>query len=238
MATATRYEQLTAADGGAFEAFCAAPSDRSGPGILLFQEIFGVNDNMRALAERFASLGYVVLVPDMFWRLEPRFERKDESGFADALAMVQRFDVEQGVADIQATHAHLLGMAACSGAVGAVGFCLGGTLAFATAARSRVDGRGIDAAVSYYGSGTNDILGLLDQVECPVQFHYGAEDPFIPEDKIAEVEQAIAGRDHLELHRYAAGHAFSNSDAPSMYNAEAAEKAWARTTQFFSANLR
>jgi carboxymethylenebutenolidase len=234
----TRYEQLTAADGGAFEAFCAVPADGAGPGLLLFQEIFGINDNMRALAERFASAGSVVLVPDMFWRIEPRFERKDESGFGDALAMVQRFDLEQGIADIQDAHAHLLAMAECSGSVGAVGFCLGGTLAFATAARSRVDGRGIDAAVSYYGSGTNDMLGLLDQVTCPVQFHYGAEDPFIPEEKIAEVEQAIAGRDHLELHRYAAGHAFSNSDAPSMYDASAAEKAWARTTQFFSEHLR
>lgn len=238
MTIETRYEQLTAADGGAFEAFCAVPDEGSGPGILLFQEIFGINDNMRELAERFASVGYVTLVPDMFWRLEPRFERKDESGFADAIEMVQRFDVEQGIGDIQATHAHLLGMAECSGSVGAVGFCLGGTLAFATAAHSRVAGRGIDAAVSFYGSGTNDMLGVLDQIECPVQFHYGAEDPFIPEDKIAEVEQAIAGRDDMELHRYAAGHAFSNSDAPSMYNADAAAKAWARTVQFFSEHLR
>jgi carboxymethylenebutenolidase len=233
----TSYEQVTASDGGTFDAFCALPDSGRGPGVLLFQEIFGINDNMRGLAERLAGEGYVVLVPDMFWRLEPRFERKDESGIGDCFAMVQRFDLDLGRADIQATHAHLLAMPACTGKVGAVGFCLGGTLTLACAATSRVDGRGIDAAVSYYGSGNNDLLGLLDQVECPIVFHYGDEDPFIPEDKIAEVEAAIAGRPHMELHRYAAGHAFSNWDAPSMYQEAAATEAWARTIEFFAQHL-
>jgi carboxymethylenebutenolidase len=234
----TRYEQLTAHDGGTFEAFCAVPASGSGPGILLFQEIFGINDNMRTLAGRLAGEGYVVLVPDMFWRIEPRFERKDESGFGDALAMVQRFDADQAPADIAAAHAHLLGLPECTGKVGAVGFCLGGALTFICAATSRVDGRGIDAAVSYYGSAINERLGLLDAIECPVLFHYGAEDPFIPEDKIAEVEQAIEGRPEMALHRYAAGHAFSNEDTPSMYDATAAAAAWERTLAFFEANLR
>lgn len=237
MTATTRYEQVTASDGGTFEAFCAIPARGRGPGVLLFQEIFGINDNMRGLADRLAGEGYVTLVPDMFWRLEPRFERKDESGMADALAMVQRFDRDQGVADIQAAHAHVLGMGECGGKVGAVGFCLGGTLAFACAATSRVDGKGIDAAVSYYGSGNNELLGLLDSVECPLMFHYGLHDPFIPEDKIAEVEQAIEGRDDIELYRYSAGHAFSNWDAPSMFNAEAADAAWKRTIQFFARHL-
>jgi carboxymethylenebutenolidase len=235
--TTTRYETVTAHDGGAFEAFCAIPDSGSGPGILLFQEIFGINDNMRGLAEKLAGEGYVVLVPDMFWRIEPRFERSDESGMGDAFAMVQRFDAESGIEDIAATHAHLLAMPECTGKVGAVGFCLGGTLTLACAARSRVDGSGPDAAVSYYGSGNNDLLGLLDQVPCPVLFHYGAHDPFIPEEKIAEVEQAIAGRPTMTLERYEAGHAFSNWDAPSMYQAEAAELAWSRTLDFFATHL-
>jgi carboxymethylenebutenolidase len=235
--TTTRYDEITAHDGGTFAGYCALPASGTGPGILLFQEIFGINDNMRGLAERLAGEGYVVLVPDMFWRLEPRFERKDESGMADAFAMVQRFDPELGAADIAAAHAHLLALPECTGKVGAVGFCLGGTLAFACAARSRVDGRGIDAAVSYYGSGNNDLLPLLDQVPCPIEFHYGADDPFIPAEKIDEVEQAISGRPGMALHRYAAGHAFSNWDAPSMYQAEAAEQAWSRTLAFFANHL-
>ncbi len=236
--TTTHYEEITATDGaGSFAAYCAVPASGSGPGILLFQEIFGINDNMRGLAERLAGEGYVVLVPDMFWRLEPRFERKDESGLGEAFAMVQRFDPELGAADITATHAHLLGMSECSGRIGAVGFCLGGTLAFACAARSRVNGRDIDAAVSYYGSGNNDLLPLLDQVSCPIAFHYGDDDPFIPTEKIDEVAQAVAGRPNAEMHRYDAGHAFSNWDAPSMYQEEAAELAWGRTLAFFAAHL-
>lgn len=233
-----RYEQVRSLDGDHFDAYCAVPPTGSGPGILLFQEIFGINDNMRGVAERLAAAGYVVLVPDVFWRLERRFERKDESGLGDAFAMVQRLDLDTVPDDIQATHAHLLGLPACTGKVGAVGFCLGGTLTFLAAARSRVDGRGIDAAVSYYGSGNNDLLGMLPAVECPLMFHYGNDDPFIPEEKIAEVESAIRGRDDLSLFRYDAGHAFSNWDAPSMYDERAATEAWDRTLAFFAEHLR
>ena len=237
MTVTTRYETIAAGDGGTFEAFCAIPERGSGPGVLLFQEIFGINDNMRGLAERLADAGYVTLVPDMFWRIEPRFERKDESGIGDAFAIVQKFDFETGIADIQATHAHLLGMPECTGRVGTIGFCLGGGLAFAAATRSRVDGRGPDAAVPYYGSPVNGLLGFVAQLECPTMFHYGNNDAFIPEEQIAEVERAVAGKSHVVFHRYDAGHAFSNWDAPSMYQAEAAELAWSRTLEFFTAHL-
>jgi carboxymethylenebutenolidase len=237
MSITTRYETITAGDGGSFEAYCAVPDSGSGPGMLLFQEIFGINDNMRGLADRLAEAGYVALVPDMFWRIEPRFERKDESGFGDAIAMVQKFDFTTGVADIQATHAHLLGMEECTGKVGAMGFCLGGGLAFAAATMSRVDGRGPDAAVPYYGSPVNDMLDQAGNLDCPTMFHYGNNDPFIPEDKIADVEAAVAGRSNVVFHRYDAGHAFSNWDAPSMYDKAAADLAWSRTMDFLNTNL-
>ncbi|MDP1794015.1 MAG: dienelactone hydrolase family protein [Acidimicrobiales bacterium] len=236
MAT-NRYERITANDGGGFDAYCAIPDSGSGPGLLVFQEIFGINDNIRDLSDRFAAAGYVVLAPDMFWRLEPRFERKDESGIGDAFAMVQKFDFAQGVEDIQATHAHLLGMTECTGKVGGVGFCLGGGLAFAMAALSRVDGQGPDGAVSYYGSAVNAFLEHADKVECPVLFHYGDTDAFIPAENVTEVEKTFAGRDDIEIVHYDAGHAFANNDAPSMYNAEAAALAWDRTLGFFARTL-
>jgi carboxymethylenebutenolidase len=237
MSVSTRYESVTTADGEGFEAFCAVPEAGSGPGILLFQEIFGINDNMRGLAEKLARHGYVVLVPDMFWRLAPRFERNDEAGMGDAFAMVQRFDFPGALGEMQSTHAHLLSMEECSGKVGAVGFCLGGGLAFAAATASRVDGRGLDAAVCYYGSAINDLLGQVDRLECPCQFHYGRHDAFIPSEKIEEVEQAVAGRPGVEFHLYDAGHAFSNWDAPSMYDEAAADTAWPRTLAFFDTHL-
>ncbi|MDY7101030.1 MAG: dienelactone hydrolase family protein [Actinomycetota bacterium] len=238
MTISTRYESITAHDGGTFEAWCAVPERGSGPGILLFQEIFGVNDNMRGLAERLADEGYVALVPDMFWRLQPRFESKDESGMGDGMALAQKFDPQLGGADINATHAHLLGMDECTGKIGATGFCFGGTLTFAAAATSKVDGKGIDAAVSYYGSGTASMLGMADQVTCPMMFHYGNNDPFIPDEDVVAVEEAFAGRDDVTVLRYDAGHAFSNWDAPSLHDPDAADLAWSRTLEFFATHLR
>jgi len=217
-----------------FEAYCALPAgDAPAPGVLLFQEIFGINDNMRGLADKLAAEGYVVLVPDMFWRIEPRFERKDESGMADAFAMVQRFDAVTGVEDIKAAHAHLGSMPQCTGRVGASGFCLGGGLAYLAATQSKVD-----AAVPYYGSAINDLLDQVDELTCPTMFHYGNNDPFIPEEKIAEVESAVADKPNVVFHRYDAGHAFSNWDAPSMFDQAAADLAWGRTLAFFGEHLR
>ena len=235
--TTTRTETVQSLDGGSFAAHCALP-DRPGPGILLFQEIFGINDNMRGLADRLAQAGYVVLVPDVFWRIEPGFERKDESALQECMAMVGQLDWQTVPDDVSATHAHLLSLPECTGTVGALGFCLGGTLAFLAAAGSRVDGAGVDAAVSYYGSGTNGLLHLLDEVRCPVLFHYGDRDPFIPVESVDEVERAVAGRPGMRLERYDAGHAFSNWDAPSMYDRPAAEAAWATTLDFLAAHLR
>src|ERR1700677_5311840 len=100
MSGSTRYETPVPPDGVGFDAFCAVPAGGSGPGILLFQEVFGINDNMRGLAEKLAGHGYVVLVPDMFWRVEPRFERKDEAALGEAFVMVQQFDIEAGVGEI------------------------------------------------------------------------------------------------------------------------------------------
>jgi carboxymethylenebutenolidase len=237
MTIATRYDQVPT-EGGELDAYVAVPESGRGPGILLFQEIFGINDNMRGLADRVAEAGYVALVPDMFWRLERRFERKDESGMGDGIALVMQLDMALAMTDIQAAHAHLLSRPECTGKIGAVGFCLGGGLAFACAATSRVDGRGPDAAVAYYGSHINGMLHLVEQIECPVMYHYGDEDAFIPKENIDEVEKAVQGSPGVAFHRYAAGHAFSNWDAPSMYDQAAADEAWARTMAFFEQHLR
>src|SRR5918996_182739 len=185
----THYEKITTPDGD-FDAFCALPDTSPAPTVLIFQEVFGINDNIRGLAGQLAEAGYL------------------------ALAMPE-----------------------CSGRVGGVGFCLGGTLAYLLAATARVDGRGPDAAVSYYGSGVNAMLDLAPRVGCPVLFHYGARDPYIPAEQIDEVERALAGRPDVALHRYDAGHAFSNWDAPSMYDEPAARIAWERTLTFFDERL-
>jgi carboxymethylenebutenolidase len=232
----THYEKITTPDGD-FDAFCALPETSPAPAVLIFQEVFGVNDNIRGLSEQLAEAGYLALAPDVFWRIEPRFERKDESGLADGFERVQQLNFDLAAADITATMAHALTMPECNGRVGGVGFCLGGTLAYLFAATARVDGRGPDAAVSYYGSGVNSMLDLAPSIECPVLFHYGARDPYIPGEQIDEVERALAGRPDVELHRYDAGHAFSNWDAPTMYDERAATTAWPRTLNFLKKHL-
>lgn len=234
----TRYERVPAPDGDEFDAYLALPEAGRGPGVLVFQEIFGINDNIRGICDRLAGEGYVALAPDMFWRLERRFERKDESALAECMAMVQRLDFAAAAGDITAAFAHLRAMPESTGKVGAIGFCLGGTLTWLCATTARVDGAGIDAAVPYYGSGIQDMLDRADALECPALFHYGDRDPYIPAEQIAAVEAAVGGKPQVEVRHYDAGHAFSNWDAPSMYDEQAAKEAWGHTTAFLARHLR
>lgn len=231
------YERIAAADGGSFDAYRAVPDRTPAPGVLLFQEIFGINDNIRGLADKLAEQGFLVLAPDMFWRLEPRFERKDEAGMAEGMALVQKLDFGLARADMAATLAHLRAMPGCSGKVGAAGFCLGGTLAFLAAATAKPDGRGLDATVPYYGSGIHQMLELAGDIECPVLMHFGDDDPYLPAEQIARVEAAFVGRPDVTVHHYPAGHAFSNWDAPTFYRAGPAELAWGRTLAFLTERL-
>lgn len=227
----TRYEKIATPD-GTFDAFCAVPDVTPAPAVLIFQEVFGVNDNIRGLSERLAEAGYLALAPDVFWRIEPRFERKDESGLADGVAIAQQLDGQLVAADITATMAHAMAMPEGNGRVGGVGFCLGGTLAYVLATTARVDGRGPDAVVSYYGSAIHGLLDSASRISCPMLFHYGARDPYIPTEQIDDVERAVAGLPDVTVHRYDAGHAFSNWDAPSLYDEAAARTAWERTMEF------
>src|SRR5471030_2660090 len=122
---AGQWIDIAAADGGAFKGYLAVPTSGSGPGILLLQEIFGVNSSMRETADYYAEEGYVVLAPDLFWRLEPGVEL-NETQFEKAFGLYQKFDVPKSVEDIAASVAVLKAQPECIGKVGALGFCLGG----------------------------------------------------------------------------------------------------------------
>ena len=132
---------IRAADGGSFKAYLATPKGAKGPGIVLIQEIFGVNKVMRDLADGFAAAGYVVLCPDLFWRQEPGVDITDQSKaeWDKAFSLYQGFNVDKGVDDLKATLAALRQHPACSGKVGSVGYCLGGKLAYLMATRSDSD---------------------------------------------------------------------------------------------------
>src|SRR5262252_8432931 len=164
------YITVTAKDGGSFKAYLATPEQGSGPGIVLLQEIFGINQYSRDVADYYAEEGYVVLAPDLFWRLEPGVELS-EAEFDKAFGLYQKFDVPKAVEDIGASVAALRAEPACVGKIGALGFCLGGALAYLAAAHS-----GVDCAVSYYGVGIEKRLGDAGKAKCPMVFHMGALD--------------------------------------------------------------
>lgn len=232
MATTTRTETITSPD-GPFSGHLSLPEAGTGPGILLLQEIFGVNEYLVAVADRLAELGYVVLAPDLFWRIAPDspLDQSDES-IGIAFGRAGEFDGAQGVADAGIALHHLRGLSEVTGAVGVVGFCLGGTLAFGVACSADPE-----AVVSYYGSGVADGLDGADTVTCPVLFHFGTADPFIPNEQVDAVDAAFAGKDHVVLHRYDAGHAFDNHLAPQFSDPAAAAEAWERTVAFLAERL-
>ena len=152
---AGQWIDIAAADGGTFKGYLTVPASGSGPGILLLQEIFGVNSSMREVADYYAEEGYVVLAPDLFWRLEPGIELGySEADFNKAFGYYQRFDANQSIKDAADALKVLRARPECVGKVGALGFCLGGKLAYLVAARTDVD-----CAVCYYGVGIEADLG-------------------------------------------------------------------------------
>src|SRR3954463_5632924 len=140
---------ITTAD-GAFSAYVARPAKPKAPAVVVIQEIFGVNQVMRDVTDGLAAQGYLAICPDLFWRIEPGIDITDQSEaeWKRAFELFNAFDVDAGVQDIAATIDAIRADPACSGKVGAVGFCLGGLLAFLTGTRTDVD-----AAVAYYGVG-------------------------------------------------------------------------------------
>ncbi|UEM06852.1 dienelactone hydrolase family protein (plasmid) [Skermanella rosea] len=205
------FIEIEAEDGERFRAYKAVPAAGHGPAIILLPEIFGINAHIRDLAEFYAEEGYVVLAPDLFWRLERDVELGYEGADREkALDLMKRFDLDQGVRDIGATVAAARAMpevGGCDGgkAVGAVGFCLGGRLAYLAAARC-----GVDAAVGYYGGGIEKLLDEADRIACPLTLHFGGADRISPPEVIEKIRAAFAGRPDVEVFVYPqAGHAFN-----------------------------
>ncbi|GLY90244.1 dienelactone hydrolase family protein [Actinoallomurus iriomotensis] len=235
---ATRVEQVTV-PGGAYDLTVWLPGSGGGPGVLLVPEIFGVGDYIHAVAEDLTGLGYVVAAPDLFWRLSPGWRAAhDEEGVARSLELGGRLDFEQSVADAAGGLRHLMALpevarGEATGTAGILGFCLGGSIAYFLAAQNAAA-----AVVSFYGSEVPGRLDLLDAIECPLQFHFGGSDPYIPRADVAEVEKAVRGRPNAEIHvEEQAGHAFHNRKAPMFHDPEPAARAWHRAEEFLARHL-
>ncbi|WP_246257568.1 dienelactone hydrolase family protein [Amycolatopsis anabasis] len=228
-----RTDRVEVAD-GTFDLPVWLPADGHGPGLVLIQEIFGLDGYLRSVAADLAELGYVVVVPDLFWRIQRNWSSgHDEAGLNASLEVSGKFDPALGEADVLAALRHLRGLPEVRGGAGVFGFCLGGSLAFAAAAHGDPD-----VAVSFYGSTVPEQIALLDEITCPIQFHFGGQDPYIPADSVRRVEAAVAGHPGAEIHvQEEAGHAFHNHVAPMFHHPEAAATAWRLTTAFLRRQL-
>jgi carboxymethylenebutenolidase len=230
----TRSEMIEMPDGSEMRAFVALPEAGHGPGLLVLMEIFGVGTYIRRAAERLAELGYVALAPDLYRRTAPGLElAHDQEGLRAAGAAVGKLDVAGAVQDSLTALEHLRGLPEVDGPTGVLGFCLGGSLAFTVAAEGDPA-----VAVSYYGSTVADALGDRDRIGCPVQFHFGAEDPYIPVAQAELVAAAAARRPDWECHiQPDAGHAFDNHDSDMFHRPDAAARAWGLTSDFLAREL-
>ncbi|MGP1283026.1 MAG: dienelactone hydrolase family protein [Parasphingopyxis sp.] len=226
----------TLSGGEMFGAYRAAPDSEATAAIIVIQEIFGVNPGIRAKCDHWASQGYLALAPDLFWRLKPGVELDPdvESEFQTALDLMGKFDQNQGVRDIEATiHAARDEIGGETRAkVGCVGYCLGGRLAFMTAARTD-----IDASVGYYGVGIDGLLGEKHAIAHPLMLHIPTADGFVPAEAQAAMHEGLDDHPKVTLHDYEGlDHGFA-TEFGNRRNDEAARLADSRTEAFFADHL-
>ena len=227
-----RIEIVT--DDGSIPVQLWLPSGGTGAAVVVFQEIFGVGRYIRSRCADLAALGYVVLAPEIYWRLGVVAVDEDaEDLLQQGMALMQRADWDTAVADGVATVRHARGMIEATGDVGALGFCYGGGLAFNVAAEEHVD-----ALVSYYGSALPGLHTKAAEVDAPGLHHFGDADTFIPMDTVREIEASVTAQPDVrfEIHP-GAGHAFDNPN-PMFHHAEASEAAWGSTIRFLAEHLR
>jgi carboxymethylenebutenolidase len=170
---------VPAKDKGSFMAYVAVPKKLPAPAIVVIQEIFGVNAEMRAKCDELAKQGFIAACPDIFWRMQPGVQLTDktEGEWAKAFDFFKRFDIDKGVEDLKAAAHAMKGYAGSNGKVGCVGYCLGGKLAYLMAARGT-----LDCSVSYYGVGIQDLLKESSKIKAPLLMHIAEKDQYVPPD--------------------------------------------------------
>ena len=218
-------------DGGEFDGYLALPASGYGPGIVVLQEIFGVNRNIRNVADWYAAHGFVALCPDLFWRIERGVELT-EADRSKAFSFYQQLDEAKAVEDSAAALEFLRKHPACSGRAGAVGFCLGGNLAYLLSARFKPD-----CAVGYYGVSIEKALDEAKNLSSPLLLHIAGADQFCPPQAQAQIHAALDANPLVTIHDYPdEGHAFGRPGGEH-YAPAAAELANLRSLEFFVSHL-
>ena len=196
--TVGRYVEVQAGDGHSFNAYFAKPARGSGPGLVLLQDIFGVNDTVKQMADHYAEEGYLVMAPDLFWRMQPGVSLGyGEADRPRALEFHKHFDLDAGIEDIEATMQALRRRPEHRGKVGVLGHTFGGTLAYLAAARTDVD-----CAVSYYGVGLADHLGEARRIRCPMTVHLAGADHHMSVEQQKRIADTFRSRPDMEVYSY------------------------------------
>jgi carboxymethylenebutenolidase len=226
---------IQASDGsGSFMAYLAEPTSGKGAGILVIQEIFGVNQVMREICENLAAQGYFALCPDLFWRQEAgvNITDKSQAEWDKAFKLFNGFDLDKGIDDLKASLAVLRKLPGCTGKAGTVGYCLGGRLAYLMACRSDVD-----AAVGYYGVALTDHLSEIGNIRKPLMMHMANKDKFVPKEAQDQIRAAFQKQPLITLHEYPdCDHAFARVGGEH-FDKNAADLANQRTAEFFGKHL-
>ncbi|WP_305097581.1 dienelactone hydrolase family protein [Croceibacterium aestuarii] len=218
---------------GAFDCYVARPAGKPTAAIVVIQEIFGVNAGIRRKCDKLAEAGYLALAPDLFWRIEPGVELDPdiEPEFKRALELMGKFDQDVGIRDIEAAITYARSQEGCS-RVGAVGYCLGGRLAYMTAARTDAD-----ACVGYYAVGIDGLLREKNAIANPLMLHIPTGDGFVPPEVQRAMHEGLDDHPKVTLYDYEGlDHGFA-TEFGRRRNDEAAQKADERTAAFFTEHL-
>ena len=219
---------------GSFTAYIARPAVLPAPAIVVVQEIFGVNADLRDTCDELAAQGYLALSPDLFWRMQRGVDLSDqtEAEWQKGFALYKAFDYDAGVADIVATMQTARTLPGASGKVGLMGYCLGGLMTFLVSARA-----GADASVVYYGGDTDKHLDEAPRLNTPLLMHLGEEDEYISKQAQQAIAQALKGNPGAQVFTYpGCSHAFARHRGQH-YDSEAAALANGRTAAFFKLHL-
>ena len=220
---------------GSLNAYVAQPASGAGAAVLVIQEIFGINQVMRDICDGLAAEGFLAMCPDLFWRIGPGIQLTDrnDEDLARAFELFSAFNEAKGIADLIASLDHLRALEGCSGKVASLGYCLGGKLAYLMATRSDAD-----CNVGYYGVGIENALAEATAITKPLMLHIADEDQFVPKDARRQITDALSRNVMVSIHRYAgSGHAFARNGG-AHHDKAAADRANARTLDFFHTYLR
>src|ERR1700690_3302672 len=220
---------------GTFTAYIARPEELPAPAVIVLQELFGVNADIREKCDELAEQSFIAVAPDLFWRQKPGVDLsvRSEPDWQHGLRLYQAYDRDAGVRDIEDTADTVAKMSECTGKIAVLGYCLGALMTFLTAVRYRVD-----AAVAYHGGDTEKYLGEVDGLHAALLMHLGEEDEFISKPAQAQIKTALAKKPNATVYSYPGQwHAFTRING-AHYNAAAAALANGRTSEFLNQQLR